>query len=77
MSKPIKLITTEKLPILKKRPKEKLPKDILEWEAEHIKFNDSGIPISQHTCYLGGYKLQPLGISDIDYSRVGRALTKF
>jgi len=72
MSKPIKLITTEKLPILKKRPK-----DILEWEAEHIKFNDSGIPISQHTCYLGGYKLQPLGISDIDYSRVDRALTKF
>jgi hypothetical protein len=74
MSKPMKFITAEipALPVLKKRPK-----DILEWEAEHIKFNDSGIPISQHTCYLGGYRVGPIGVSDIDYSRVGRALTKF
>jgi hypothetical protein len=71
MPKPIKFMRTKKLPVLKKRYT-----DILDWEQDHIKFNDSGFPLSQHTCYLGGYQIRPCGISDIDYFRVGRALAK-
>ena len=59
-------------PVIKKRPK-----NILEWEAENIKDNYSGIPISNHICYYGGYQIKPLGVSDIDYQRVARALAKF
>jgi hypothetical protein len=63
---------TKQLPNLKKRPS-----NIVEWEAENIKHNYSGLPLSQHTCYLGVYQIRPCGVSDIDYSRVGRKLTKF